>query len=62
MHELLAEDGLYWEMFARSFVFRPMLKIVGLAASGILGAIVLLYLFLGLRAMLAKIASRSQRT
>jgi len=62
MYELLGEDGTYWKNFARSFVFRPMLKIVGLAAAAILTAVVLLYAFLGLRAMLAAIAARSDES
>ena len=61
MYELRGEDGTYWELFARSFVFRPMLKIVGFASSGIIGAIVLLYAFLGLKVFLARIGWRRRQ-
>ena len=54
MHELLGEDGTYWKLFAMSFVFRPMLKIVGFASAAIIGAILLLYGLRALRAFLAR--------
>ena len=41
-------DPLYARLFATSFVFRPLFKIVSLAASAVLAAIVLLY---GVRAL-----------
>ena len=41
-------DGTYAKLFAMSFVFRPMLKIVSLCSCAVLGLVLLLY---GLRAL-----------
>jgi hypothetical protein len=47
-------DGEYHRLFAQSFVFRPMLKIVGFVASGVILLVLLAYGLAGLRAALRR--------
>ena len=48
MVEFQDVDATYAKLFAMSFVFRPMLKIVSLCSCAVLGLVLLLY---GLRAL-----------
>lgn len=49
MTELAEKDALYWKAFNGSFVFRPMLKVVGFATAGLLVLILLAYGLAALR-------------
>jgi len=62
MYELLGEDGTHWRLFAMSFVFRPMLKIVAFACAALILAIIALYGFGALKAVLARFASWTDRS
>ncbi|MBN2130395.1 MAG: hypothetical protein JW741_12905 [Sedimentisphaerales bacterium] len=54
MHELEGLDGFYWWAFNFSFVFRPYLKITGIAACAFLLLILLAYTQAGLRRLAAR--------
>jgi len=61
MYELQGADGTYWRMFAGSFVFRPMLKTVGLVSSALMAAVLILYGFLGLQAVLKRVGGNTEK-
>jgi hypothetical protein len=57
MYELLGKDPTELRAWSLSYKFRPFFKIVGFATAGLIGAVLLLYLFTGLAA-LARWASK----
>ena len=57
MTELAEEDALYWWAFNASFVFRPMLKVVGFSTAGLLLLILLAYGLAGLRHVSRSVAA-----
>lgn len=52
MYEFQDRDPLELKAWAMSYLFRPMFKVVGFATAGVIAAILLLYLFMGLAALL----------
>ena len=54
MHDMRGEDGLLPTLFAQSFVFRPMLKVISFGSVIVLGAILTLYGLRGLGTMLER--------
>ena len=62
MIEFQNMDSTYIRYFNRSFVFRPMLKIISIAACVILSAVLLLYSFNGLSQILKSIAGFKAQT
>jgi len=57
MTELQGIDRVFMWAFNMSFVFRPMLKVVALAACGLIGLVLLMY---GLKALVAVSRACSQ--
>lgn len=58
-HELLGKDSLELQAWAMSYMFRPMFKVVGFATAALIGAVLVLYLFLGLAALLRWAATKA---
>ena len=54
MHEMRGDDGLLPTLFAKSFVFRPMLKFVSFGSAIVLGAVLTLYALRGLGATIGR--------
>jgi hypothetical protein len=52
MYEMRGEDGMLPTLFARSFLFRPVLKFVSFGSAILLGAVLVLYGLRGLGAVL----------
>jgi len=61
MYELQGADGTYWSLFAQSFVFRPMLKTVALACSGIIALVLLAFVVKAVAALCGKFAPSAPR-
>lgn len=51
MYEFQGRDPTTLKAWALSYKFRPMFKVVGFATAGVMAAVLLLYLFLGLAAL-----------
>jgi hypothetical protein len=52
MYEFQGRDKMTLQAWAMSYMFRPMFKVVGFVTAGLMAAVLLLYLFLGLAALL----------
>jgi hypothetical protein len=57
MYEFQGRDPLQLKAWAMSYLFRPMFKVVGFTTAGVIAAVLLLYVFVGLAA-LARWAAR----
>jgi hypothetical protein len=51
MYEFQGRDSLELKAWAMSYLFRPMFKVVGFTTAGVIAAILLLYVLLGLAAL-----------
>ena len=58
--ELQDVSAGYMRLFARTFVFRPMMKVVGFAASALVGLVLLLYGLKGLDAFVKLFAGKKE--
>jgi len=61
MYEFQDRDWLELKAWAMSYLFRPMFKVVGFVTAGAIAAVLLLYLFLGLAALLRWAGSKAPR-
>jgi len=52
MYEFQGRDELQLQAWAMSYMFRPMFKVVGFTTAGLMAAVLVLYVFMGLAAML----------
>ena len=58
--ELQDVSATHMRLFARTFVFRPMMKIVGLSTSALIGLVLLLYGLKGLDALTKLFAGKKE--
>ncbi|HUU93486.1 MAG TPA: hypothetical protein VM238_20025, partial [Phycisphaerae bacterium] len=52
MYEFQGRDPLELKAWAMSYLFRPIFKVVGFATAGVIAAVLVLYVLLGLAALL----------
>jgi hypothetical protein len=61
MCEFLKEDPTKWKAWAWAFAWRPTFKVIGWVACGAIAAVLLLYVFLGLAALVQWAARAARR-